>query len=115
MHSCLHKIKFLHRHLYPAKTTMTRHKYYTRDNKSKIMVDIEHENFVVKETLAQFQGKMDLFQCNMDVIMEYLQAQKATTSANPTSIDVVTNVIIVTTTFIDALLLLRPQLRLWFN
>lgn len=45
------------------------------------------------ETLAQFQGKMDLFQGNMNAKMEYLQAHKATTSTN--TIIVVTDATIV--------------------
>lgn len=49
--------------------------------------------------MAQFQGKMDAFQGNMNTILDYLQAEKATTStsvANPASA-VITNVIAVTT------------------
>lgn len=67
------------------------------------MADIEQENATYRETLAQVQGKIDTFQGNMNTILEYLQAQKATTStsaANLTSI-VVTDAIIVTTS-IDA-------------
>lgn len=40
---------------------------------------------------------MDLFQGNMDVIIEYLHAQKATTAVN-TTVAVVTNATVVTTT-----------------
>lgn len=61
------------------------------------MADFETENVVVKETLAQVQGKMNLFQGNMETIMEYLQTQKVVASANPAS-DVVTNANVVTTT-----------------
>lgn len=63
------------------------------------MADLEQENDTYRDTLAQVQGKMDTFQGNMNTILEYLQAQKATTStspANPTSV-VVTDVIVVTT------------------
>lgn len=55
--------------------------------------------------MAQFQGKMDLLQGNMNTIMEYLQAQKATTftsAANP-AIAIVTNIVVVTT-YVDDIL-----------
>lgn len=38
---------------------MTRHHYFTRANKSKIMADFEFDNVVVRESLAQVQGRMD--------------------------------------------------------
>lgn len=60
------------------------------------MADYKSNNPAVKETLAQLQGKMDLFQGNMETIMEYLQAQRAYTSTNPIT-TIVTNVIVVTT------------------
>lgn len=62
------------------------------------MTDLEQENATYRETLDQFQGRMDTFQGNMNTIMEYLQAQKATTStsANPVIV-VVTDAIVVTT------------------
>lgn len=72
------------------------------------MADIEYENHVVKETLAQFQGKMDLFQGNMEAVMEYLQAQKVTTSANLDVAVIVTNDVDVTTTIIDAATIKTP-------
>lgn len=64
---------------------------------------MEQENATYRETLAQFQGKMYIFQGNMNTIMEYLQAQKATTSttyANPAT-NVVTDATIVITTTTD--------------
>ncbi|XP_050908999.1 uncharacterized protein LOC127122752 [Lathyrus oleraceus] len=67
------------------------------------MADLEQENATYRETLAQVQGRMYTFQGNMNTILEYLQAQKATTStsaANPASV-VVTDAIAVTTS-IDA-------------
>lgn len=51
-----------------------------------------------KETLAQFQGEKNIFWGNMNTIMEYIQAQKDTTStsaAHPATV-VVTDAIIVT-------------------
>lgn len=68
------------------------------------MADLEQENATYRETLAQFQGKMDTFQGNMNTILEYLQAQKATTSTSdvdPASV-VVTDAIVVTI-FVDAI------------
>lgn len=62
------------------------------------MEDLEQENATNRETLAQFQGEIDTFQSNINTIMEYLQAQKATTStfaANLTTV-VVTDVVVVT-------------------
>lgn len=56
------------------KTTTLRHKYLTRDNLQKIMVDMEKENVTYKETLAQFQGEMD-------TILEYLPTHKDSTTA----------------------------------
>lgn len=67
---------------------MTRHRYYTRANKSRIMADYESDNVVVRETLAQVHGRMNLFQGNMETILEILQTQRAPTSANPTSANV---------------------------
>lgn len=55
---------------------------------------------------------MDSFQGNMEAIMEYLQAQKATTSSNHVIV-VVTNVTVVTTTIV--VVVVETQLRLWFN
>lgn len=64
------------------------------------MAYMEHENDTYRETLAQFRGKMDLFQGNMDVIMEYLHAHKVTTSAN-TITDVVTDATVIIITIVD--------------
>lgn len=80
---------------------MTNHRYYTKANKSKIVDNIEYKNVVVKETLTQLQGKMDLFHGNIEVIMEYLQAQKTTTSVNPTIVAIITNVTDVTISVVD--------------
>lgn len=65
------------------------------------MANIEYENVVVKETLTQLQGKMDLFHGNIEVIIEYLQEQKTTTSVNPTIVAIITNVTDVTTSVVD--------------
>ncbi|CAL5189189.1 unnamed protein product [Lathyrus oleraceus] len=46
------------------------------------MADMEQENATCRETMAQFQGRMDTFQGNMNTILEYLQAQTATTSTS---------------------------------
>ena len=56
------------------KTKTLRHQYFTRPNKSRIMEDLEQENAMYKETLTQFQGEMNIFQGNMNAIMEYIQA-----------------------------------------
>lgn len=63
------------------------------------MENLEQENAMYKETLAQFQGEMNTFQGNMNTIMEYIQAQKATTSTTSTNQDavMVTDAIVVTT------------------
>lgn len=68
------------------------------------MTDLKQENATYRETLAQFQGKMDTFQGNMDTILEYFQAQKATTStsADPVTV-VVTYAIVVVTSYADAI------------
>lgn len=63
-----------------AATTTTRHSYYTRSSKSKIMAEYEADNTVVRESLAQVQGEMNLFRGNMETILELLQSQR-----NPTS------------------------------
>ena len=65
---------------FAAATTTTRHPYYTRSNKSKIMAEYEADNAVVRESLAQVQGEMNLFRGNMETILELLQSQR-----NPTS------------------------------
>ena len=80
--------------------TTTRHRYYTRANKSRIMVDYESDNITVKETLAQVQGEMNLFRGNMETILEILQAQRASTSANPVAANI-TNVVRVTNATAD--------------
>lgn len=38
------------------------------------MADLEQQNATYKETLAQFHGEMNIFQGNMNTIVEYLQA-----------------------------------------
>lgn len=54
-----------------------------RANKSRIMANYESDNTAVSESLAQVQGRMDLFQGNMETILKILQTQRASTSANP--------------------------------
>lgn len=46
------------------------------------MVDFEADNVVVRESLAQVQGLLDLFQGKMEAILELLQTQRASASAN---------------------------------
>lgn len=85
---CLHA--FIHSHIhaffltrkqnsYPINistaTTTTRHRYFTRANKSKLVANFETGNADVKETMAHVQGEMNFFQGNMETIMEYLQTQ----------------------------------------
>lgn len=69
-------------------TTTTRHQYYTRSNKSKIMAECEADNAVVRESLARVQGEMNLFRGNMETILEILQSQRASasTAANVTHV-----------------------------
>ncbi|XP_050875848.1 uncharacterized protein LOC127079504 [Lathyrus oleraceus] len=64
----------------------TRHPYYTRSNKSKIMAEYEADNVAVRESLAQVQGEMNLFRGNMETILEILQSQRnlASVAANVT-------------------------------
>lgn len=65
---------------------------------------MEQENSTYKETLAQFHGRMDTFQGNMNTILEYLQVQKATTSTSAANPDFVVIIdAIVVTTSIDAI------------
>lgn len=59
------------------------------------MADYKSDNADVKETLAQVQGIMDLFQRNMETILEILQAHRDSIYANPTAANV-TNVVGVT-------------------
>lgn len=59
---------------------MTRHIYLTRDNKQKIMIDVEQENATYTETLEQLQGQMNQFQGKVDTIMEYLRTKKEATT-----------------------------------
>lgn len=59
-------------------STPVLHKSY----KSRIMTDMEQENATYRETFAQFQGKLDTFQGNMNTIIEYIPARKATTSTS---------------------------------
>lgn len=47
------------------------------------MADFEADNTVVRESLAQVQGRINLFQGNMEAILELLQTQRAPASANP--------------------------------
>lgn len=47
------------------------------------MTDFEADNAAVCESLAQVQGRMDLFQGNMEAILELLQTQITPVSANP--------------------------------
>lgn len=61
------------------------------------MVDMEQENATYRETLAQFQGKIDTFQGNMNTVLKYIQAQKATTSY----LTVVVTDLVVFTTSVD--------------
>lgn len=61
------------------------------------MADYEIENAIVKETLAQVQGEMNLFWGNMETILKYLQTQRVATSSNPASANV-TSAAMVTTT-----------------
>lgn len=46
------------------------------------MVDYEYDNTAVKESLAQVQGEMNLFRGNLETILEILQTQRHSTSAN---------------------------------
>lgn len=62
---------------------ITRHHYFARANKSKIIADFEANNADVRESRAQVQGIMDLFQGNMEAILELLQTQRAPASTNP--------------------------------
>lgn len=64
------------------------------------MAGYESNNAVVKETLAQVHGIMDLLRGNMETILEIIQAQRASTSANPTVANV-TNVVGVTNATVD--------------
>ena len=66
----------------------THHIYYTRANKSTIMADYESDNAIVRETLTQVQGRIDLFQGNMKTFLEILQTQRAHISANPATTNV---------------------------
>ena len=50
----------------------TRHHYFTRAHKTKIMADIKADNGVIRESLGQVQGQIDLFQGNMEAILELL-------------------------------------------
>lgn len=47
------------------------------------MADFEADNAVVRESLSQVPGRMDLFQGNMKAILELPQTQRAPASANP--------------------------------
>ncbi|XP_050877108.1 uncharacterized protein LOC127080861 [Lathyrus oleraceus] len=72
---------------------MTHHQYYTRSNKSKIMVEYGADNAAARESLAQVQGKMNLFRGNIETILEILQTQRAPASiaTNVTHVAGVTN------------------------
>lgn len=77
------------------------------------MADMEQENSTYREILVEFQGKIDLSQGNMDVIRRYFQAQKATTSANPTIVVVVTNAIVVVTTAANTVIQFVVSQPIW--
>lgn len=66
------------------------------------MVDMEHESATYRESLAQFQRKMDIFQGNVNTTLKYILAQKATTSTlvNPATAMVIGATVVVTT-YID--------------
>lgn len=49
------------------------------------MGDFEADNAIVRESLAQVQGRMDLFQGKTEAILELLQTQRA--SASPNTVD----------------------------
>lgn len=59
--------------IFQQQITTTRNWYFKRATKSRLMADFESESADVKETLAQVQGERNLFQGNMENIMEYLQ------------------------------------------
>lgn len=65
---------------FSTSTMTTRHQYYTRSSKSKIMAEYEADNATVCESLAQVQGEMKLFRGNMETILEILQSQRTTAS-----------------------------------
>lgn len=52
------------------------------------MTIYESYNVDVKETLAQVQGRMNLFQGNMETILEILQTQTDPTFVNPAAANV---------------------------
>lgn len=100
---CIHAFAFYANQ--PEKAHLVLFSAFTRANKSRIMADLEQENDVYKETLAQFQGEMNTSQGNMNTILEYIQAQKATTSSSVVihATVVVTDVVVIAT-YVDAIM-----------
>lgn len=52
------------------------------------MADYEADNAAVRKSRTQVPGEMNLFRGNMETILEILQTQRASTSANPTAANV---------------------------
>lgn len=97
MHPCIYLPKAVRKQNaytchFSVATTTTRHPYYTRSNKSRIMAEYEADNAAVRESLAQVQGEMNLFSGNMETILEILQSQRnpASVAANVTRVAGVT-------------------------
>lgn len=68
-------------HRFATATMTTRHSYYTRSSKAKIMAEYEADNAAVRESLAQVQREMNVFKGNMETILELLQSQRNLASA----------------------------------